>query len=334
MIKDPFCRVRSQEGFFFSLIEGFRDFEVDLFALVWYDDCINHSGGNQAMKFSVKEDGKRILVIFLASLLMALNIKSFVRTGGLYPGGATGLTILIQRIAEMFLHVAIPYTLVNVILNAVPVYIGFRFIGKKFTLYSCLMIFLTGFFTDIIPGWTITYDTLLISIFGGMINGLVISICLMMNATTGGTDFIAIYLSDKKGVDSFNIVLGLNAVILVAAGILFGWDKALYSIIFQYASTQVLHVLYKKYQQKTLFVVTNHPQEISNAIAEVSNHGATILEGEGSYEHCERYVVYSVVSSAESEKVIKAVRETDPQAFINAIRTEQVSGRFYQKPAE
>lgn len=156
----------------------------------------------------------------------------------------------------------------------------------------------------------------------------------MMNATTGGTDFIAIYLSDKKGVDSFNIVLGLNAVILVAAGILFGWDKALYSIIFQYASTQVLHVLYKKYQQKTLFVVTNHPQEISNAIAEVSNHGATILEGEGSYEHCERYVVYSVVSSAESEKVIKAVRETDPQAFINAIRTEQVSGRFYQKPAE
>ena len=175
------------------------------------------------MKFSVKEDGKRILVIFLASLLMALNIKSFVRTGGLYPGGATGLTILIQRIAEMFLHVAIPYTLVNVILNAVPVYIGFRFIGKKFTLYSCLMIFLTGFFTDIIPGWTITYDTLLISIFGGMINGLVISICLMMNATTGGTDFIAIYLSDKKGVDSFNIVLGLavsNGLVALSGALL------------------------------------------------------------------------------------------------------------------
>lgn len=116
-------------------------------------------------------------------------------------------------------------------------------------------------------------------------------------------------------------MLGLNAVILVAAGILFGWDKALYSIIFQYASTQVLHVLYKKYQQKTLFVVTNHPQEISNAIAEVSNHGATILEGEGSYEHCERYVVYSVVSSAESEKVIKAVRETDHRHL--SMRSEQ-----------
>ena len=286
------------------------------------------------MKFNAKEDGKRIFIICLASLLMAVNIKSFVRTGGLYPDGATGLTILIQRVAQLFLNVELPYSVVNLLLNAVPVYIGFRFIGKKFTLYSCLMIVLTSVLTDIVPGYTITYDTLLISIFGGMINGLVISVCLLVNATTGGTDFIAIFLSEKKGVDSFNIILALNVVILAAAGILFGWDKALYSIIFQYASTQVLHTLYKKYQQNTLFVVTNKPQEVSEAIARECNHGATILEGEGSYEHCERHVVYSVVSSAESKRVIHAVKETDPEAFVNVIRTEQLSGRFYQKPTE
>lgn len=286
------------------------------------------------MKFNAKEDGKRIFIICLASLLMAVNIKSFVRTGGLYPGGATGLTILIQRVAQLFLNVELPYSVVNLLLNAVPVYIGFRFIGKKFTLYSCLMIVLTSVLTDIVPGYTITYDILLISIFGGMINGLVISVCLLVNATTGGTDFIAIFLSEKKGVDSFNIILALNVVILAAAGILFGWDKALYSIIFQYTSTQVLHTLYKKYQQNTLFVVTNKPQEVSEAIARECNHGATILEGEGSYEHCERHVVYSVVSSAESKHVIHAVKETDPEAFVNVIRTEQLSGRFYQKPTE
>ena len=286
------------------------------------------------MKFNAKEDGKRIFIICLASLLMAVYIKSFVRTGGLYPGGATGLTILIQRVAQLFLNVELPYSVVNLLLNAVPVYIGFRFIGKKFTLYSCLMIVLTSVLTDIVPGYTITYDTLLISIFGGMINGLAISVCLLVNATTGGTDFIAIFLSEKKGVDSFNIILALNVVILAAAGILFGWDKALYSIIFQYASTQVLHTLYKKYQQNTLFVVTNKPQEVSEAIARECNHGATILEGEGSYEHCERHVVYSVVSSAESKHVIHAVKESDPAAFVNVIRTEQLSGRFYQKPTE
>lgn len=286
------------------------------------------------MKFSIKEDGKRILVVCLAAVLMAINIKTFVRTGGLYPGGATGLTILIQRIGELFFKIEIPYSLVNLLLNAFPVYIGFRFIGKKFTLYSCLMIVLTSVLTDIIPGYAITYDTLLISVFGGMMNGLVISMCLTMNATTGGTDFIAIYLSDKKGVDSFNIVLGLNVVILGIAGILFGWDKALYSIIFQYVSTQVLHVLYKKYQQQTLFIVTNRAKDVCSAIYEISHHGATVLEGKGSYEHQERNVVYSVVSSAESKKVIRAVKAVDEDAFVNAIRTEQLYGRFYQKPAD
>lgn len=286
------------------------------------------------MNAKIKKDVKTILTICFASLLMAINIKSFVRTGGLYPGGATGLTILIQRVAWMLLRVELPYTIVNLLLNAVPIYIGFRFIGKKFTMYSCLMILLTSVLTDLVPGYTITYDTLLISIFGGIINGLVISICLLVNATTGGTDFIAIYLSEKKGVDSFHIVLAFNVLILAAAGLLFGWDKALYSIIFQYTSTQVLHTLYKKYQQQTLFVVTNKPREISDAIAKESNHGATILEGEGSYGHCERQVVYSVVSSAESKRVIHAVKEADPKAFINAIRTEQLSGRFYQKPTE
>ena len=286
------------------------------------------------MKFSLKEDGKRVIVICIAAFLMALNIKSFVRTGGLYPGGATGLTILIQRVVQIFGNVEIPYSLVNLLLNSVPVYIGFRFIGKKFTLYSCLMIVLSSVFVDIVPGYTITYDTLLISIFGGLINGFVISVCLLVNATTGGTDFIAIYLSEKKGVDSFNIILALNVVILAAAGLLFGWDKALYSIIFQYTSTQVLHTLYKKYQQQTLFVVTNKAQEISEAISKECNHGATILEGEGSYGHCERHVVYSVVSSAESKRVIRAVKQADSEAFVNVIRTEQLSGRFYQKPTE
>ena len=286
------------------------------------------------MKFTFKEDGKRILVITLASLLMALNIKSFVRTGELFPGGATGLTLLIQRAAEMFVHVSLPYTLVNLTLNAIPVYIGFRYIGKKFTLYSCLVIFLTSIFTDIIPGIVITYDTLLISVFGGIINGFVISLCLRMNATTGGTDFIAIFLSDKKGMDSFNIVLYINMVILSLAGILFGWDKALYSIIFQYVSTQVLRVLYKKYQKQTLLIVTNRPTAVCKLISKISHHGATILRGEGSYEHRERFVVYSVVSSAESKIIMSEIRKIDATAFTNLIPTEEISGRFYLKPNE
>lgn len=286
------------------------------------------------MTFDLKKDGKKILMLCMASFLMAVNIKTFVRTADLFPGGASGLTILLQRIGETYFHVMIPYTVVNLLLNAVPVYIGFRFIGKKFTLYSCLMIVLTSVLTDVIPAYVITYDILLLSVFGGIINGAVVSMCLLADATSGGTDFIAIFLSDKKGVDSFNVILGVNVVILSVAGLLFGWEKALYSIIFQYVSTQMLHILYKKYQQATLFVVTNKAKEVCEVIFDISNHGATVMDSEGSFEGQARQMVYSVVSSAESKKVVEAVKRTDPGAFINVVRTEQLQGKFYHKPQE
>ena len=287
---------------------------------------------NQLKNF--KKDLVRLLVVCLAAVLMALNIKSFVRTGGLYPGGATGLTLLLQRVFELWFHIELPYTVVNVLLNAFPVYLGFRFIGKKFTLYSVLMIMLTNVLTGLLPSFPITYDTLLISIFGEPINGFCISLCLAMDATSGGTDFIAIYLSEKKGIDSWNMVFALNAVILVAAGLLFGWDKALYSIIFQFTSTQVLHMTYKRYQQQTLFVVTNRPDMVAEVISHLSHHGATVIDAEGSYEHKDRKIVYSVVASDESKSIIHAVKVADPHAFINVVKTQQVSGRFYQRPTD
>ena len=282
----------------------------------------------------IKNDIKRFVVITLAAALMAVNIKTFVRTGDLFPGGATGITLLITRSARMFFNVKLPYTVVNIILNAIPVYIGFRFIGKKFTLFSCWVILLAGFLVDIIPGYVITEDILLITIFGGMINGLAISVCLLMNATTGGTDFISIFLSEKKGMDAFNIILVGNAVVLLIAGLLFGWDRALYSIIFQYVTTTVIHVLYRKYQQITLFIVTDHPNEVCDIISEISHHGATTWKGEGYYNHCERTLVYSIVSSAEADKVVKAIKEIDKAAFINLIKTQQLLGRFYRRRAD
>lgn len=286
------------------------------------------------MNFDLKKDSKRILIICIASAIIALNIKSFVRTGGLYPGGATGLTLLIQRSFLLFLGIELPYTLINIILNLIPIYIGFRFIGKKFTIYSCITIMLTNVLTDMIPSFAITYDTLLISIFGGMINGFAVSMCLRQNATTGGTDFIGIFLSERSGVDSFNLILGFNIIILAIAGMLFGWDKALYSIIFQYSSTQVLHILYKQYQQHTLLVVTHKPIEVYNAITTTSNHSATMINGEGAFEHQKCKIVYSVVSQAECKPIIKAIKAVDSTAFVNVIKTDQLSGHFYQKPHE
>ena len=282
------------------------------------------------MKDSIKAPLISIAAVSVSAFVMALNNKTFISTGGLYPGGVTGLTILIQRLFDNAMGLKLPFTAVNIALNALPVYIGFKFIGRNFTLYSCLMIILNSVFTDLIPSHKITEDILLIAIFGGIINGAAISLCLNAGATSGGTDFISIFLSERRGIDSFNIILGFNAVIICIAGIMFGWDKALYSIIFQYASTSVLHIFYKKFQQSTFFIVTEKPQEVCRAIYALTHHGATILEGEGSYEHCERNVVYSVVSAAQEKKVITEIRLADEKAFINVVKTQKLTGRFYQ----
>ncbi|MBQ2760928.1 MAG: YitT family protein [Mailhella sp.] len=286
------------------------------------------------MHFSWKQDSKTLLMVVIASVIIAVNINTFVQTGGLYPGGVTGLTLLIQRFGETFFGLHLPFALVNFALNLVPVYIGFRYIGKKFTMYSCMVIGLTALLIDIIPPHIVTEDTLLIAVFGGIINGIAVSLCLRSDTTAGGTDFIAIYLSQKKGIDAWNIILGFNIAQLAVAGLLFGWDKALYSIIFQYAATQVIQMMYTHFQKKTLFIVTSKAQEVCDIIYDKTHHGATILLGVGSFEHHRRSVVYSVVSADESKRVMRAVRAVDPGAFVNTFKTDELKGLFYQRPTE
>ncbi|MCR5663416.1 MAG: YitT family protein [Oscillospiraceae bacterium] len=286
------------------------------------------------MKWDWKRDGKRTVIVLLASFLFALNIKTFVRAGDLFPGGVTGLSLLIQRLAAKFLGLELPFALINILLNAFPVYVGFRFVGKKFTLLSLLVIVVSSLLTDLLPAYPITSDPLLIAIFGGIVSGVSISICLSADATSGGTDFIAIYLSQKRGAESWNLILGFNVVVLSVAGFFFGWDAALYSIIYQYVSTQTLHVVYRDYQKQTLFVVTKKPQEVSDAIHIASHHGATVSDVVGSHSHAPYKMVYSVVSGADVKTALQSVKDVDPEAFVNSIRSTEVRGNFYMRPKD
>lgn len=286
------------------------------------------------MREDLIKDIKRVIRIIIASLIIAANIKIFVNAGSLFPGGFTGLSILIQRSFDKFLGIKIPYSPVNIILNAIPAWFCFKAIGKKFTGLSCLCIVLTSIFTDIIPALPITYDVLLISIFGGIVMGAGISICLSAEATSGGTDFIAMYISQKYGKDTFSYIFAGNMVLLAIAGFLFGWDAALYSIIFQFSSTQVIHMLNKRYQKNTLLIVTSKPEEVEDAIYAITHHGATRIEAKGAYTNIERPLVYSIVSSENLKKVMTVIRKIDEDAFVNVIKTDDVEGNFYIPPMD
>ena len=279
-----------------------------------------------------KDDIRRVFLSLLSGVIISLNLQLLVRSGGLYPGGLSGLTILIQDIFDKYLGIPVPYGRLYLLLNLPPIWLGFRKIGKKFTLYTLITVGTVTALTELIPRSMITADPLLISVFGGIINGASIAVALSAGATTGGTDFISIYLTENSPFDGFSVILGFNAVMLSVAGFLFGWDRALYSIIFQYASTQIVHFLNNRYKKDTVFVVTDHPDEIVDSLRRCVRHGVTEMKVLGAYKGQQRTLIYTVISSPELKRVLKALRDTDPQAFVNVIRTERVTGRFYIKP--
>ena len=292
------------------------------------------TGAKNSILHTIRRPG----LVILGAALMAFNIKTFVHAGGLIPGGFTGLTLLIQEIGLRYLNVRIPFSVVLYILNSVPAIFCFRVIGKKFALYSVLMVLLCGIMTDSMPAMFINaiqlHDTLLSAVFGGILNAVSIVLCLHADATSGGTDFIAIYISEKHHKDAWNYIFAGNCIILAIAGWLFSLDKALYSIIFQFTSTMVISSLYHAYQQKTLLVITTRPQEVYALIREKTMHAATTITGTGMYNQEELTLLYSVVYSNEVAPLIGAIHSVDPGAFINVIKTEQINGRFFRKPKD
>lgn len=275
-----------------------------------------------------------LICVFIASIIMSINIKSFVRAGDLIPGGFTGLSLLIQRSANLFAGIELPYSIINISLNALPAFIGFKMIGKKFTSYSVLMIVLNSFLVDLIPVTPITYDPLLVSVFGGILNGIAIVIALYGKASSGGTDFIAVYLSNKLKKPSWNFVFGINTIILITGGFIFGFEAAMYSIIFQFVSTQVIERLHRRDHKVTLLIITKEGETIGQELLEYTHHGVTKFEGQGCYLKENKTMLYTVVGADEVKDVVHLIRELDSHVFINIINSKGVTGNFYQEPIE
>lgn len=280
------------------------------------------------------KDAAAFICIMIGSLIVAINLNTFVEQGKLVPGGFSGLAKLIQRIGITFYDVKISFTLLNVVFNAIPAVFAYRLVGKKFTILSCICLVTVSVLVDELPVIPITGDILLISVFGGILNGLGMSLILNSKASGGGTDFIAMSLSARYKVSTFNYMLIFSAIIILISGFIFGMDKALYSIIFQFCNTEVINTFYKKYKKKTLLIVTDNPAAVSADLLELTNHSSTILKGFGSYTANKKYLIYTVLSDSDVKKMKRRIREQYPDTFVNVINSSDVVGNFYIQPFE
>lgn len=281
-----------------------------------------------------KKDLKTFSMILISALLYALSLKMFINAGGLFPGGFSGLSVLATRLISKYLSIEIPFAVFYIALNIVPTILVFKYVGKRFTIFSVIQYMLVSLFTLIIPNINLTADIILISVFGGILAGFATSLSLAVNASSGGTDFLAIYAANRFKREPWSAVMVGNVIMLGIAGLFFGWDKALYSIIYQFVYSQVISARHLRYKHVSLIIITSVPDEMMSKIFATLRHGITKLWGEGGYSHTPKSLLYMVVNEFEVDDVIEACKEVDPSVFISVNKTERVIGNYYQKPLE
>ena len=284
----------------------------------------------------IKRLGRYVLIrrlvtlcsVAIAALLQAFVIRVFVDPANLLSGGFTGLAILIDRITRLF-GVSFPTSAGMIALNIPVAILCWRSISKRFVIFSMTQVFLASFFLQFVPFEPLLDNTILCVLFGGVLNGLAISIALKSGASTAGTDFIALMVSNRTGKTIWGQVFLFNCIILVIFGAIFGWEHAAYSIVFQFLSTKTIDSFYHRYDRVTLQITTKLADEVIDAYIESFQHGISCAEVIGGYSRERMYLLHTVVSTYESEDIVRLVREVDPGAVINVFRTDNFIGGWW-----
>ncbi len=294
------------------------------------------------MDKKIIKDNKKIantltfLAVSVSALLQCFVIQSFIEPANLLASGFTGIAILINKISTTFFGVPISISILIVVLNLPVAIICSKSISKRFVFFSLLQVMLNSLFLRIFDfkAFFGAKDEILNVIFGGFLFGISIVLALKGRASTGGTDFIALYVSNKKGKSIWNYVFMFNVVLLCIFGVLFGWTEAGYSILFQYVSTRTISTFHQRYVRVTLQMTTSKPKEVVEAYVKNFRHGLSCVEAIGGYSKKNMTVIHTVVSSYEVPDVVETVRMADPYIIINSFKTEQFYGRFYQAPLD
>ena len=285
------------------------------------------------MKKLIKRDLISFACVFCSSLIMAATTKTFVRPAHLLSGGFMGIALLVDMIADLF-GKSIPTAFTLVVLNVPVALICAKKISKRFVFFSLLQVFLTSFLLQIIPNYPLFDEQVLNVVFGGYIWGMSIVLALKAGASSGGTDFIALYFANKNGREIWMQVFAFNAMILCVFGVIFGFDKAGYSILFQFISTKTISTFHTRYKRVMLHIYTVKKDEVVDTYLEKFHHGITALDGYGGYSHHPVSYLTAIVSSYEVGDVLETLKETDPKIIVSVTKVENFIGRFYNKPLD
>ncbi|MCJ8014757.1 YitT family protein [Paenibacillus sp. KQZ6P-2] len=272
------------------------------------------------IKASMKP-AQEIGTILVSAFLVAAGLNLFLVPHHLLSGGIAGVASIIGYLTDW--NISFLYFILNV-----PLIIwGWKAVGKRYILLSCLSVVSTTWFMSIIPVVQVTKDPILAAIFGGIISAIGIGFSLRVGGSTGGFDIVGSIVTYKHDFAMGNILLILNGIVIMMLGFYKSWDLALYSMLSTYIKGKIVDNIHVDHVKVTCFIVTKKKDEMLCQLRKL-HHGITCLHSEGGYSEEDNYMLMTVTTRYEVPAVRKTVMSTDPHAFMNVVQSTEILGRF------
>lgn len=263
-----------------------------------------------------------LLLIAAGSVICAMAVNAVLLPLKFFGAGFTGITLLIH-----YLFPGAPISVLYFILN-IPVYaLGWKFVGRRFFLYSIPGMIFFSFALEYVHVSLPVHDMILAAVFAGIIMGTGSGIILRSLGSAGGMDILSVIFLKLFSVRLGTTILGFNVAILVVGALLFSIDQALYTLIYIFINAHVVNLVVTGLsQRKSVFIISAKWEEISGIIMDKIRRGVTIFNGKGAYSGKEQNILYTVITFRELSRVKRTVREIDPDAIVIVNDTLEVMG--------
>ena len=269
------------------------------------------------------------LLITVGATLAAIALEIFLVPNNIIDGGIIGISIMVSYITKIKLSV------LTFVLNIPFLILGYKQLGKSFLIKAAYaMIVLSLLLEELKPVPELTNDVLLATVFGGLLLGIGVGFVIKFGACLDGTEVVAILINKKTSFSVGQVVMFLNFFIYSTAGFLFGWDRALYSILTYFITFKIIDMVSEGFEQaKAAMIITNHGEEIANSIYKHLGRTVTMLEGEGLISG-KKVVLYAVVTRIEIPELKRIVAADDYSAFVIITDVNEIVGKHIKKKKE
>ncbi|MBZ6008118.1 YitT family protein [Leuconostoc gelidum] len=265
--------------------------------------------------------------IFYA-VIVAVAMNYFWRPGHIYSSGFTGFAQLVSTLTGGKIPVALALALVNLPM----LIIAWWQLSWRFATFTTLAVLLSAALIPLFDTTRVlTPDPLINALFGGALNGMAVGTALRYGVGTGGLDVIGLLVKKRFGLKMGPVNLGFNALIMIGAGLTYGWKYALYSIVGVIVSSRMIDAFFTRQQQMQVMIITTKPEEMVQGIYDKMRRGVTIInDAHGGYTGEDRAVLLTVITQQERFELREAIKSVDDHAFSSTWKIEHTVGRFYE----